>query len=93
MATKTEKRKVEVFSAGCPCCEQALDLVNSIACSSCEVTVADMKDPETQKKAAKLGVKSVPEVVIDGKIASCCLTDEISEKALRNEGIGKEIKK
>jgi len=34
-----EKRKVEIFSAGCPVCEEAVSVVKRMACSSCEVTV------------------------------------------------------
>ena len=41
MATK---RQIEVFSAGCPVCQETVDLVNQIACPSCEVTILDMKD-------------------------------------------------
>ena len=29
------KRKIEVFSAGCPACEETIKLVNRIACPSC----------------------------------------------------------
>jgi hypothetical protein len=38
------KRKVEVFSVGYPACQDTIDLVNSIACPSCEVTVLKMND-------------------------------------------------
>ena len=31
------KRKVEVFTAGFPVCQPTVDLVNKLACSSCEV--------------------------------------------------------
>jgi len=82
------KRKVEIFSAGCPACQQAIDLVNSIACPSCDVTVFDMKDAAVANRAKSLGVRSVPAIVIDGKLADCCSGQEISEAALRAEGIG-----
>jgi len=82
------KRKVEIFSAGCPACQQAIDLVNSIACPSCDVTVFDMKDAAVANRAKSLGVRSVPAVVIDGKLADCCSSQGISEVALRAEGIG-----
>ena len=38
MATK---RTIEIFSAGCPACEETVTLVNRIACPSCDVTVLD----------------------------------------------------
>ncbi len=37
-----DKRKIEIFSAGCACCVEAAELVNEIACPSCEVEVLDM---------------------------------------------------
>jgi hypothetical protein len=54
------KRKVEVFSAGCPACQATVDLIKSIACPSCEITVLDMHDvsvapDEATLRAAGLG--------------------------------------
>ena len=43
------KRKIEVFSAGCGACDEAVALVNRLACPSCEVTVLDMQQPEAAK--------------------------------------------
>jgi alkyl hydroperoxide reductase subunit AhpF len=82
------KRKVEIFSAGCAACEEVIQLVNTIACPSCDVTVLDMKDAAIAHRAKALGVRSVPAVVIDGKLANCCRDRGISEAALRAEGIG-----
>lgn len=82
------KRKIEIFSAGCPACQEVIDLVNNIACPSCDVTVLDMKDTAVANRAKTLGVRSVPAIVIDGKLADCCSGQEISEAALRAEGIG-----
>lgn len=39
------KRKVEIFSAACQGCDEAVKLVSSIAWSSCKVTVLDMNEP------------------------------------------------
>ncbi len=83
-----QKRKVEVFSAGCPACEPTVQLVKSIACPSCEVQVFDMNKPEVAAKAKEYGVKTVPAVVIDGKLASCCAGAGPDEAALRAEGLG-----
>ena len=82
------KRKIEVFSAGCPACSETIRLVQSIACPSCEVEVLDMKAPGVATKAKQYGVKSVPAVVVDGKLASCCAGTGADEGALRAEGIG-----
>jgi glutaredoxin len=85
MATQ---RKVEVFSAGCPACQETIDLVNSIACSSCEISVLDMNDAAVAARAKKLGIRSVPTVVIDGKLADCCARRGPDEATLRAAGLG-----
>src|SRR6516225_3900222 len=66
------KRKVEVFSAGCALCEEVIDLVRREAGSSTEVIVRNMIDARVLARAEKLGIRSIPAVVIDGKVASCC---------------------
>ena len=38
-----DKRQIEVFIAGCPVCDDAISLVNRLACPSCEVTTLDMR--------------------------------------------------
>lgn len=82
------KRKVEVFSAGCPVCTEAIELVNRVACASCEVSVLDMKDPQVAQRARQLGIRSVPAVVIDGQLAECCAGRGPDEAALRAAGLG-----
>jgi glutaredoxin 3 len=85
------KRKIEIFSAGCPVCHEAIELVNRITCSSCEVTVLDMKDRGVADRAKSLGIQSLPAIVIDGKLAACCGGQGINEAALRAEGIGQAV--
>ena len=82
------KRKIEVFSAGCPACEEAIRMVNRIACPSCEVEVLDMRRPEVAARARQYGVRSVPAVVIDGKLADCCAGRGVDEATLRASGVG-----
>src|SRR3546814_15175297 len=83
------KRKVEVFSAGCAVCDEAVALVERVVCSSCEVTVHDMKDINAAKRAKTLGIRSVPAVVIDGKPAACCEGRGIDEANLHVAGLGR----
>ncbi len=87
----SKKREIEIYSAGCPACEDAIKLVNGIACDSCEVTVLDMQDRAVAQRAKTLGIQSIPAVVIDGKLAACCKGRGISESALRSEGIGQPL--
>lgn len=84
----TNKRKVEVFSAGCAACQDTVALVNRIACPSCEVSVLDMNDPQIAIRAKGLGIRSVPAVVIDGTLADCCSGRGPDETALRAAGLG-----
>ncbi|MFQ5716939.1 MAG: thioredoxin family protein [Nitrospinales bacterium] len=86
----TDKRKVEVFSAGCPVCKEAFSLVNRLACSSCEVTELDMKNPGVAQRAKNLGIGSVPAVVIDGRLAECCGWG-IDEETLKAYGLGQPL--
>ncbi len=86
------KRKIEVFSAGCPVCDETVALVNSIACPSCEVSVLNMNEPTVAKRAKELGVRSVPAVAIDGKLASCCESRGPDETTLRAAGLGQPLR-
>ena len=83
------KRKIEVFTAGCPCCDEAVQLVKSIACENCDVQVLDMRtDKAVQARAREYGVKRVPAVVINGKLADCCRSGAVDAATLRNLGVG-----
>ncbi len=84
------KRKIEVFSAGCPACDETIELVNRVACGSCEVSVLDMNQPEVAQRAKGLGIRSVPAVVIDGKLADCCAGRGPGEATLRAAGLGQQ---
>ena len=85
------KRKIEVFSAGCPVCEQTVELIKRIACESCDVTVLDLHDTEVASQAKKLSINSVPAIVIDGKLAQCCEGRGPDEKILRTAGLGQPL--
>ena len=88
MATK---RTIEIFSAGCPTCEETVTLVNQIACSSCDVTVLDMHNPEVARRAKSLGIRSVPAVVINGTLADCCAGRGVDEATLRAAGLSQPL--
>jgi hypothetical protein len=59
-----------------------------MACPSCDVEVLDMNKPEVAAKAERYGLKSVPAVVINGKLAGCCAGAGPEEASLRAEGLG-----
>lgn len=85
------KRKIEIFSAGCPACEETIELVQRLACDSCEITVLDMRDPKVAARARSLGVKSVPAVAVNDELASCCAGRGPDKDALRAAGIGQPL--
>ena len=80
-----DRRKVEVFSAGCALCHEVIDVVRQQVGSSSEVIVRDMMDARSLARAEKLGIRSVPAVVIDGKLASCCTGRGVDLEVLKNE--------
>ena len=85
------KRKIEIFSADCPVCEAAIARINEIACPSCEVTTLDMNAPGVAERADALGIRSLPAVAIDGKLADCCTGEGVTEDALRAAGLGQPL--
>ena len=87
----SKKRKIEIFSAGCPVCQEAIAAIKDNACASCAVSILDMNDPAVSSRAKNLGVKSVPTVVIDGKLADCCSDRGPDIEALKAAGLGVPI--
>ena len=61
---------------------------NKIACPSCEIEILDMHLPAVSKRAQEYGIRSVPAVVIDGRLADCCTGSGPNEDQLRAAGIG-----
>lgn len=88
----TPKRSVEVFTAGCPVCEDVVNLVNAMACPSCEVQVYDLREGcatnECRDKARQYGITAVPAVAVNGVLLDCCRRGPINEAALLATGIG-----
>lgn len=82
------KRKIEIYSAGCSICQDAIDQVRAAACNSCDIEIQDMTLPEVQRGAAELGIRSLPAVVIDGMLADCCSGGGVDTEVLRKAGLG-----
>lgn len=85
------KRKIEIFSAGCSVCNEAVEMIKRNACRDCEVSVLDMQDSVVADRAKDLGVRSVPAVIIDGKLADCCAGRGPDETILRSAGLGQPL--
>ena len=84
--------KIEVFIAGCPCCDEAVKTVRETACERCEITVYDLREGcatnECRDKAKQYGIHKVPAVVIDGKLSDCCQHGPVNAETLRAAGVG-----
>lgn len=85
------KRKVEIFSAGCPVCEKTVAMVERVACPACDVEVLDMHVPVVARRAKELNIRSLPAIVIDGKLADCRLGSKADDQTLRSVGIGQPL--
>lgn len=88
------KRKIEVFTAGCPVCTPVVELVQSMACSNCDVEVYDLtkqSDPEFYtEKLKRYKITSLPTVVVNGQ--KLHLTEDgISKEQLSQAGVGQPI--
>ena len=84
-------RRIEIFSAGCAVCEDVVRQVRVATCPSCDIQVLDIKAPDVQRRAAALGIRSVPAVAIDGKLADCCARRGVDLDVLRAAGLGRRI--
>ena len=85
------KRKIEIFNAGRGLCDETVAMVKRIACASCEIEVLDMSDLAVAAKAKSYGVRAVPAVAVDGKLATCCAGGGPDEASLRAAGIGSPL--
>jgi hypothetical protein len=86
------KRTVEVFTSGCPICEETVALVQSLACPSCDVQIYDLRagcvTNECRDRARRYGVTAVPAVAVNGVLLDCCRREPITADRLRAAGIG-----
>ena len=81
-------RHIEIFSAGCQICEDTISLVQHLTCPSCQVTVLAMKDPAVSRRSRELDIRTIPAVVIDGKLVDSRVGTVPSVTALRAAGVG-----
>lgn len=86
-----QKRRIEIFSAGCPVCDETVRRIEALACPSCDVKVLNMRDAATARRARTLGVRSLPAIAIDGKLSGCCEGRGPNEAVLHAAGLGQPI--
>jgi len=79
-------RKIEIFSGGCPLCEEAIQMVKELTKEcGCEITVYDIREKDNKEKARRMNIRSVPSILIDGKLASCCEKRGPDKEKLKEE--------
>ncbi len=89
-----EKRKIEIFTAGCSVCEDAVKKVNAASCPNCEVVIYNInkgcKTDECRKKAEEYGITRLPAIVANGQLLDCCRQDAVKTDELEAAGIGRK---
>jgi glutaredoxin len=81
--TMSQKHKIEIFSAGCAMCNETIASVKEAAGPGHEVQVHDMHQQEVARRAKEHGIRSLPAVVVNGKLAGCCAGRGPDELVLR----------
>jgi len=78
--------KIEVFTAGCCYCDSAVDIVNSVVKKDDDVKIYNMNETGTEENYKKIAddyeIKSVPAVVVNGKLLDCCKSSGFSKDIL-----------
>jgi glutaredoxin 3 len=84
-------RQVEVFTSGCAVCEPVVQVVSDLACPDCVISVHDLHDDGGAERAQAYGIRSLPAVVVDGELVSCCRHGGPSRSELATAGIGSRM--
>ena len=81
-----QRRKIEIFTAGCPVCAEAVQLVEFLAGTEHDIEIRDMHDPAVALEARGYGIRRVPAIAIDGQLvdysARCGLDEATLTQAL-----------
>jgi len=83
--SSVSRRKVEIFSAGCPLCGQTIHLVQQVGSDFCDITVLSVRDESVAMRARALGLHSFPAVVVDGELVPFDLFAALSEAFAESE--------
>ena len=57
---------------GCPACSETVEMVKRIARSTHDIDILDLHQAQVAARAKHHGIRSLPSVVVDGKLAGCC---------------------
>jgi glutaredoxin 3 len=78
-----QRKTIEIFAAGCSTCNETVELVKRIAGAAHDIEFLDMRQPHIAARAKHHGIRSLPSVVVDGKLAGCCAERGPEEAVLR----------
>ncbi len=78
-----QRKKIEIFIAGCSTCNETAELVKRIAGATHDIEILDMHQPHIAARAKHHSIRSLPSVVVDGKLAGCCAERGPEEAVLR----------
>src|SRR5262249_30907407 len=57
---------IEIYRVGCATCKETIEMVKKSAGADHEVKVHEMRHGDTAVRAKKLGIRSLPAVVVNG---------------------------
>lgn len=64
----SSRRKIEIFTAGCPLCQEAVAAIKqAVADCGCDMVEHNIST-QISREAQRYGVKAVPTIVVDGQI-------------------------
>jgi glutaredoxin 3 len=81
------RRQVEIFSAGCPLCEQTIHLIQRVAGDLCDITIFRVRSDSATMRARALGIRSFPAVVVDGELVPFDFLTALSQAFTESEWI------
>ena len=84
MEEMQNQRQIDIYSAGCTVCEEAVQMVKELACPSCNIPIKDMKMTPVAPESKQLVIRFVPAVGIEGQLADCCSTGEPTAESGRD---------
>lgn len=88
---ETTRKKIELFTAGCPVCSPVVEWVTSGIAEDCDLTIYDVvKQCETKEclsKVVEYGIKALPAVAVNGRLLDCCQSVGISKQQLIHAGV------
>lgn len=75
--------KVEIFTAGCPLCDETVKTVKKIVKQN-EIVVYNLKEKYDSDQLKKYGINTIPAVVVNGKLLNCCKSNKLDVNLLKS---------